>query len=92
MYVLPEVTFIQIMRCTFMNVSYFCCLMRKVFFLFLAAGIVFASGSCNSTYKKLLKSKDMNAKMVAADNYYAKKDFAHALQLYEQLSDRKSVV
>ncbi|MBI3232555.1 MAG: outer membrane protein assembly factor BamD [Bacteroidetes bacterium] len=49
--------------------------------------ILFTFSQCNPEYKKLLKSSDMVAKMTAADNYYSKKDFAHALQLYEQLSN-----
>ena len=70
-----------------MILTYFCCLMRKVFFLLFLIVIVFTQTQCNSAYKKLLKGTDMTVKMAAADNYYSKKDFAHALQLYEQLAN-----
>ena len=40
--------------------------------------------SC-SKYQKLVKSSDMEAKYKAAVNYYDKKDYYHALQLFEEL-------
>ena len=40
--------------------------------------------SC-SKYQRLVKSSDMDAKYKAAVAYYEKKDYYHALQLFEEL-------
>ena len=45
---------------------------------------MFMFSSC-SKFQKLMKSTDMEAKYEAAVKYYDKKDFFHALQLFEEL-------
>jgi outer membrane protein assembly factor BamD len=39
----------------------------------------------NTSFTKVMKSKDNNYKLRMAENYYAKKDYNHAEQLYEEL-------
>ena len=55
---------------------------RVASFLFICFFTLFAS--CNS-YQKILKSSDVNYKLTKANEYYAKKDNAHAQELYESL-------
>lgn len=55
--------------------------MRKVLAILL---LTFLFSSC-SKFQKLMKSTDMEAKYEAAVKYYDKKDFFHALQLFEEL-------
>src|SRR6187401_2080015 len=52
----------------------------------LLAGIVLALtlASCNK-FNKVQKSKDYEYKMVKADEYYEKKKYRYAQQLYEEL-------
>lgn len=57
--------------------------MKKIIALFLTLTFLFSS--C-SRYQKLLKSTDMEAKYTAAVKYYDKKDYYHALQLFEELT------
>ena len=52
------------------------------FFLFLFAIAVISS--C-SKFQRVLKSTDMEAKFAAAVKYFDKKDYYHALQLFEEL-------
>ncbi len=46
--------------------------------------LFFAITSCNK-FSKIQKSKDFEYKLVKADEYYAKKKYRFALQLYEEL-------
>ncbi|MBU1008742.1 MAG: outer membrane protein assembly factor BamD [Bacteroidetes bacterium] len=47
--------------------------------------LTLALGSCKSTYQKLLKSTDQDAKYEAAMDYYEKKDYVKALELFDLL-------
>lgn len=55
---------------------------KSSFLVFLSLFIVLSG--CN-TFDKLMKSDDMTGKLDAAMNYYAKKDYYHALSLFEEL-------
>jgi len=57
-------------------------LKKQLFLLFVLTAIVMAS--C-SKHQRLMKSSDFNAKLEAADKYYAKSDYYRALQLYDEL-------
>lgn len=66
--------------------SYFCGFMRRITHFCFLGIFLFLLSSCGGDFKKLLKSTNMEAKMKAADAYYEKRDFAHAQQLFDQLS------
>ena len=53
-------------------------------FLIALVFVLVATQGCN-TYDKLMKSDNMNDKLDAALKYYAKKDYFHALPLFEDL-------
>ena len=56
---------------------------RARFIWFASLCLLFLS-SCNK-YEKLLKSSDVNTKLAKANEYYDKKKYQHANQLYESL-------
>lgn len=55
--------------------------MRFIYFILLTAFLV----SCNKGIGKVLKSKDPNYKLRVAEQYYAKKKYNYAQQLYEEV-------
>lgn len=57
---------------------------QKITFLSLVA-ILLLTASCKSTYQKLLKSTDQDAKYEAAMDYYDNKDYTRALELFDLL-------
>jgi outer membrane protein assembly factor BamD len=57
----------------------------RLFYKFFAAAILVISLTACSKYSKIEKSKDMNYKLLKADEYYAKKSYRNAQTLYEQL-------
>jgi outer membrane protein assembly factor BamD len=73
--------------------------MRLLFALFVAAftfsscaflsnagnSLAFWNHKKNTSFTKVMKSKDNNYKLRMAENYYLKKDYNHAEQLYEEL-------
>lgn len=67
------------------NKSYFCRLMRGRLSLYSFLVVLLVGVSACSPYAKLLKSTDMEKKYVAANEYYVKKDFYKAGQLYDEL-------
>jgi outer membrane protein assembly factor BamD len=58
-------------------------MMKKAIFL-LVVLLVILSG-CSRQFNKVLKSKDYNFKLKVADQYYAKKDYRRAEELYVDL-------
>lgn len=68
--------------CTFF--LYFCRMFQKTAFFSLII-LVMALGSCKSTYQKLLKSTDQEAKYEAAIDYFEKKNYTKALELFDLL-------
>lgn len=46
---------------------------------------LFAFTSCATKYSKVLKSKDNEYKLKMADEYYSRKQYAHAQELYQDL-------
>ncbi len=58
--------------------------MRMIKYLFLLVGAVFVLSSC-SKFSKVMKSKDYEYKLRMADQYFVKKKYRFAQQLYEDL-------
>lgn len=56
----------------------------RIFWIFLATVSLLVFTSCGD-YSKLLKKGSLEEKLKAADRYYVKEDYAHALGLYENL-------
>lgn len=54
-------------------------------FLTAVVVILVVLSGCGSHFSKIQKSKDYDAKLKAADEYYAKKEYHYAQQLYEEL-------
>lgn len=57
--------------------------MNRIIIFFLPVCLFFAA--CQSKFEKVQKSKDFGYKLTKADEYYAKKQFLKANQLYEEL-------
>jgi len=58
--------------------------MKKIISLLLLSFAIIAVSSC-SKFQRVMKSTDMESKFSAAVNYFDKKDYYHALQLFEEL-------
>ncbi|MGN6494639.1 MAG: outer membrane protein assembly factor BamD [Agriterribacter sp.] len=58
--------------------------MRLIKYLILLAGVLFTLSSC-SRFAKVMKSKDYEYKLKMADQYFVKKKYRFAQQLYEDL-------
>lgn len=56
---------------------------KRSIILFLAIASVLSA--CNSSFNKILKSKDFEYKLKMADKYFENKDYRQAQQLYEEL-------
>ena len=59
--------------------------MRVIKVLAALVFIVFLDSSCTSKYNKVFKSKDYDYKLTMADQYYAKKKYRIAQELYQEL-------
>ena len=59
-------------------------MVKRLYTIFAVLLLIFALSSC-SKFQKVLKSTDLSEKYKAAEAYYNKGDFFHALQLFEEL-------
>lgn len=67
-----------------MKKMYICTMNWKIKSLFVVVFSVFVFGSC-SKYQRLLKSGDINKKYEMAIQYYEKKNYYRAIQLFDQV-------
>ena len=59
--------------------------MRSIKSVFTILVLLVVATSCNNKYNKIYKSKDYEYKQKMADEFYAKKKYKVAQQLYEEL-------
>jgi len=53
--------------------------------LFLSLAVIMTTASCSGKFGKIMKSKDFEYKYKMAEEFYAKKDWLYAQQLYEDI-------